>query len=51
MLYLGHLLAQLGDDDGVVLDGPGPLREIVDLAKVGVPVEAIQVLNNGKRCL
>ena len=44
MSHLWHLLAQLGDDDGVVLDGPGPLGEVVYLAQVGVPVEAVQVL-------
>ena len=44
MSHLWHLLAQLGDDDGVVLDGPGPLGKVVDLAQVGVPVEPVQVL-------
>ena len=28
----------------MVLDGPGPLGEVVDLAQVGVPVEPVQVL-------
>ena len=44
MSNLWHLLAQLGDDDCVVLDGPGTLGEVVDLAQVGVPVEPVQVL-------
>ena len=49
MSHLWHLLAQLGDDDGVVLDGPGPLGEVVDLAQVGVPVEPVQVLKKRRK--
>ena len=29
----------------MVLNGPGPLCKVVDLAQVGVPVEAVQVLD------